>query len=105
MNGDIKALKERIRKLEERLAHANGALDDIVILVTSCVPKDTPEKYKEIFGVVLRRCLTSASQVYNKPGFYIHDYEKELYEEYFSGKLKACASDLPAIEEAKRLLK
>ena len=43
--------------------------------------------------------------VFNKPGCYIHDYEQKLYDEYFSGRLKACGSDKSAIEEAKELMK
>jgi len=88
----------------ERLSHASGALSDINIIITSCVGKaeTRPQKVDEVCSSVLQRILCSADVVRQKPSWYIHDWEKELWEKYLSGELKACASDNPTIEEAKR---
>lgn len=94
---------ENIKKLKSRLSHASGALSDIQHLVTSCVDKNANEHTKEIASAVLSRILCSADRVRNKPSWYIHDYERELFEKYLNGETKACASNNSCIEEAREL--
>jgi hypothetical protein len=89
--------------LEERLAHANGALGDIATTITSCVSQNASDETKALARSVLNRILCSASMVHREPGWYVHEYEREEYERYLTGKTKACASDSPCIEEAQRL--
>jgi benzoyl-CoA reductase/2-hydroxyglutaryl-CoA dehydratase subunit BcrC/BadD/HgdB len=102
---DKRQLINKIKKLEERLAHANGAFSDITELVTSCIPKrKTNKKLHEIAEVILSRILCSASTIHNKPSWYIHDWEKKLYEQYHNGEIKCCGLERSSIEEAGRLL-
>jgi hypothetical protein len=91
--------------IHSQLSHASGALSDIQIIVTSCVPKDANGKLKEIASAVLQRILCSANKVHSKPSWYIHDWEKELWKKYLNGDFKACATDIPCIQEADRLEK
>ena len=98
--------KSKTLVLEERLSHASGALADITILVTSCVPKEKHgnEKLHQTAEAVLSRILCSADSVKRRPSHYIHDWEEKLYEEYFSGKLKACASEEPCVDIANSVI-
>jgi len=92
-----------IQDLEKRLSHANGALEDIRTLATSCVGKDDPEQLHKFAQAILERILTSASSEWSEPGWYRHEWEEELWERYLSGDLKACATDAPSIEVSRSL--
>ena len=96
-------MTEREKALEDALAQANGALADITVIVTSCVPQDADEKFKSVVSGVLHRILSSSSSVWNKPGRYIHDYEEELYEKYWNEEMGACASRKSSLSEAQKL--
>lgn len=95
-------------RIGRQLAHANGALCDIITLVTSCVERDPRSSHKKITDlakVILGRILSSSSMVWNKPSWYIHSWEKQLYKDYFSGKIRACASPNKSSYELAKELK
>jgi len=76
-------LQKEIAWLDYRLSQANGALSDIIVLVTSCVNKDNKSEC-DLAKSVLRRILCSSSKRHDKPSWYIHEWEKELYEQYYN---------------------
>jgi hypothetical protein len=101
---DLAEWKTRAEMNAERAAHANGALSDIITLVTSCVAKDCSQETRTVAENVLDRILCSASMVHVKPSWYVHDWERDLYEKYLNRQTKACTSDAPSIDEASVLV-
>ncbi len=85
--------REDVERLKKRLGHANGALEDIKTLITSCIGKDADPELQETAAAVLNRILSSASRVWDKPGWYRHEWEEKEWERYLSGEMKACASE------------
>lgn len=75
---------------EDALGHANGALADIYLIVTDSLPVDAPEEIHELCRSVVHRILSSDSMVHTPPGWYRHDWEKEIWEDYLDGKIKPC---------------
>jgi len=93
------------KKLEDRLSHANGALGDIMVLCTSCVPKNpSQEELVNIMSAIHQRILCSASKEQSPPSYFRHEWERKHWEAYLNGQTKACATDRPCIEVAKELM-
>ena len=90
-------------RLKAQLAQANGAGADIITLITSCVAQDAPEEVHKLAESVLERLLCSSQTEWNKPRWFIHPWERELWRKYIDQELNACASDQPSIDEARRL--
>jgi len=82
---DADAIK--IEALEEKLASANGALNDIL---TMCEIATDMTIYERIHA----RCLNSCSVVYDRPIWHANrEWERKNYDRYFNGTTKACASN------------
>lgn len=96
------ALLRENADLRYKLAHANGALSDITIIVTSSVKRGKKSEAQSIAESVLRRILCSASKVHRNPAWYYHKWEEQLYKDYYGKKILACASDRASLDEAKR---
>src|SRR4051812_209361 len=81
----------------EALSHASGALSDIQAIVTDCVgSKDSP-RLQEICEAVLLRIFSSGDRKRTPPSWYRHDWERNAWERYLSGDIKACGyPDIPA---------
>jgi hypothetical protein len=85
---------------KERLWQASGALSDIQCIVTDCVRRDAEPKLQEIASAVLSRILSSADTIRKPPSWYVHEWEKELWQRYMDGEIKACAYEEPCIKVA-----
>lgn len=84
---------ERSENLMKRFAHAAGALNDIEILVTSCVPVNASEETYKLAEAILRRSLASAHAKHCIPSWFVHEWERHLWEEFELGHIHACGTD------------
>lgn len=79
---------------EEKLAHAAGALSDIYILATSCIAIDALEEVHNLAKAIVRRTLSSAHTTHRSPSWFIHDWERRLWEEFETGAISPCGAEL-----------
>jgi hypothetical protein len=96
-------LDSMVSSLRDRLGHANGALSDILVMITSSYGCDLPPKVLRVLESIVHRVLSSASDVHRTPSWFNSKWEEVLFSQYQTGEIKACASMEPSIEEAKRL--
>lgn len=90
--------------LKRRLASANGAITEIINLVTSGVDVNASPDTIKLAKAVLRKALCSVAQVHNIPTYYRHEWEQTIYKEYANGQLKSCSPfTFPAMEFAAQL--
>ena len=86
-----------------RLSQASGALEDIIVTVTSCLPSYASDAAVSQAKSILHRILCSADKVRARPSWFRFDWERELWEQYERGELNACATDRPCIEVSRQV--
>lgn len=79
--------------MNEKLAHASGALADIYILTTSCVAVDASKEAHELAEAITRRILCSAHKVHHAPSWFRHEWERQLWQELEKGQICTCGID------------
>jgi hypothetical protein len=97
-------LRAEVEAMQDRIAAANGALSDIVVIVTSCVPVKGDAETKKIAESVLHRILSSSCGPSSPPSWFRHAWEERLWGEHERGEIRACAHpDESARDRAKAL--
>jgi hypothetical protein len=78
-------------EIEDKLSQANGALEDIIVLCTSCVSKNsTSEELMNIVSCIHKRILYSSSNRWTTPSYFRHQWEREQWSRYLNDEFCNC---------------
>ncbi len=82
-----------------------GCLSELKHLCTSCVDRKADNETKTLAENVLDRILCSAYVTKEKPSWYIHPWEENLWTKYLSGETKACGHETSCVKKDKEISK